>query len=75
MIPAAAVHSEHRDTDAILGVHVIGPHATDLISEASLALSLEATAWEVGAATHPHPTLTEILAEAAMAADGRSINF
>lgn len=65
----------HRDTDAILGVHVIGPHATDLISEASLALSLEATAWEVGAATHPHPTLTEILAEAAMAADGRSINF
>jgi len=65
----------HRDTDAVLGVHVIGPHATDLISEASLALSLEATAWEVGAATHPHPTLTEIFAEAAMAADGRSINF
>ena len=42
---------------------------------ASLALSLEATPWEIGAATHAHPTYSEILAEAAMAVDGRSINF
>ena len=65
----------HAETDETLGVHVIGPHATDLIAEASLALSLEATPWEIGAATHAHPTLSEILGEAAMAVDGRSINF
>jgi dihydrolipoamide dehydrogenase len=65
----------HRDTDETLGIHLIGPHATDLIAEASLALSLEATPWEIGAATHAHPTYSEILAEVAMAVDGRSINF
>jgi dihydrolipoamide dehydrogenase len=65
-------HAEKQDT---LGVHLIGPHVTDLVSEASLAFELDATAWEVGAATHPHPTLSEVLGEAAMAVDGRSINF
>jgi dihydrolipoamide dehydrogenase len=65
----------HAATDETLGVHIIGPHATDLIGEASLALYLEATPWEIGAATHAHPTLSEILGEAAMAVDGRSINF
>jgi dihydrolipoamide dehydrogenase len=65
----------HAQTDETLGVHLIGPHATDLIGEASVALSLEATPWEIGAATHAHPTLSEILGEAAMAVDGRSINF
>jgi len=63
------------DGDRIVGVHVIGPHATDLIAEASVGLTLEAAAWEVGQATHPHPTLSEILGEAAMAVAGRSINF
>ena len=62
-------------TDEVLGVHIIGPHATDLIAEASLAELLEATAWEIGLATHPHPTNAEVLAEAAMAVAGRSINF
>jgi dihydrolipoamide dehydrogenase len=38
-------------------------------------MTLEVTAWEVGAATHPHPTLSEAVGEAAMAVDGRSINF
>ena len=65
----------HAETDETLGVHLIGPHATDLIGEASVALFLEATPWEIGAATHAHPTLAEILGEAAMAVDGRSINF
>jgi dihydrolipoamide dehydrogenase len=65
----------NAETDETLGVHLIGPHATDLIGEASLALSLEATPWEIGAATHAHPTLSEILGETAMAVDGRSINF
>ena len=49
--------------------------ATDLIAEASVALELEAVTWEIGGATHAHPTLSEVLGEAAMAVDGRSINF
>ena len=65
----------HRDTDETLGIHIIGPHATDLIAEASLALTFEAAPWEIGAATHAHPTYSEILGETAMAVDGRSINF
>jgi dihydrolipoamide dehydrogenase len=48
----------HAETGVTLGVHVIGPHATDLIAEASLGFTLEAAAWEIGAATHPHPTLS-----------------
>ena len=65
----------NAETDQTLGVHIIGPHATDLIAEASLGLFLEATPWELGAATHAHPTLSEVIGEAAMAVDGRSINF
>jgi len=65
----------NAETDETLGVHLIGPHATDLIAEASVALTLEATAWEIGVATHAHPTLSEIMGETAMAVDGRSINF
>ncbi|HEY6058240.1 MAG TPA: dihydrolipoyl dehydrogenase [Candidatus Limnocylindrales bacterium] len=63
------------DNDVVLGIHIIGPHATDLIAEGSVAMTLEAAAWELASATHPHPTLTEVLGEAAMAVDGRSINF
>ncbi len=65
----------NAETDETLGIHIIGPHATDLIAEASLALALEATPWEIGATTHAHPTFSEILGETAMAVDGRSINF
>jgi dihydrolipoamide dehydrogenase len=65
----------HKETNDTLGIHLIGPHVTDLVAEASLAFTLEATPWEIGAATHPHPTLSEVLGEAAMAVDGRSINF
>ena len=64
-----------KRTDEAIGVHIIGPHATDLIAEASLGFTLEVAAWEIGAATHAHPTLAEVLGEAAMAVDGRSINF
>src|SRR3954470_13366700 len=62
-------------TEDTLGVHVVGPHATDLIAEASLAFELDATPWEIGGSTHAHPTLSEVIGEAAMAVDGRSINF
>ncbi len=63
------------ETGDTLGVHLVGPHATDLIAEASVAFDLEATPGEIGGATHPHPTLSEILGEAALAVDGRAINF
>jgi dihydrolipoamide dehydrogenase len=65
----------HQETDETLGVHIVGPHATDLIAEASLGFQLEATPWEIGGSTHAHPTLSEVVGEAAMAVDGRSINF
>lgn len=64
-----------RRTNDILGVHMIGPHATDLISEASLAGWLNASPWEVGAMVHPHPTLAEALGEAMLAVDGKAISF
>jgi dihydrolipoamide dehydrogenase len=65
----------NKETDDTLGIHLIGPHATDLIAEASVAFELEATPWEIGGSTHAHPTLSEIMGEAALAVDGRSINF
>jgi dihydrolipoamide dehydrogenase len=61
-------------TDTVLGVHMVGPHVTDLIAEASAGMLLDATAWELGAAVHPHPTLSEALGEAALAVAGRAIN-
>jgi dihydrolipoamide dehydrogenase len=65
----------HGETGAILGIHIVGPHATELIAEGSLAATLGTSADAVGANTHPHPTLSEVLGEAAMAVRGRSINF
>lgn len=64
-----------RKTNDILGVHMIGPHATDLISEASLAGVLNATPWEVGQMIHPHPTLAEAIGEAMLAVDGKALVF
>jgi len=63
------------ETDELLGVHMVGHHVTELIAEASTAMLLEATAWEVGSAVHPHPTLSEMMGEASMAVDGKAINF
>lgn len=65
----------HARTDRVLGVHLVGPHVTDLIAEASVGMFLESTAWELANAVHPHPTLSEAIGEAAMAVAGRSINF
>ena len=59
-----------RSTNDILGVHMIGPHVTELIGEAALAQVLDATPWEVGTAVHAHPTLSEIMGEAMLAVDG-----
>jgi dihydrolipoamide dehydrogenase len=59
----------------ILGVHMIGPDVTEMISEFAIARTLEATALEVGRAVHPHPTLSEVIAEAARAVEGQPIHL
>jgi dihydrolipoamide dehydrogenase len=61
--------------DEILGVHIFGPHATDLIGEAVLAMHLEGTAPDLAQAIHPHPTLTEAMKEAAFDVDGRAVHI
>ena len=61
--------------DEVLGVHIVGPHATELISEATAALNLEATAESLFQAIHAHPTLSEAMGEAALAAHGRPIHI
>lgn len=63
------------ETDDILGVHIIGPHATELISEAALAQLLHASGWELGTSIHPHPSLSEAMGEAALMMDGKAIHF
>ncbi len=60
--------------DQILGVHLIGPHATELIGQAAAFLRLEATTEEMVRTIHAHPTLTEALHEAAEAVNGHSIH-
>ncbi|NBI27633.1 dihydrolipoyl dehydrogenase [Chengkuizengella marina] len=64
-----------RESNDILGVHMIGPHVTDYISEAGLALVLDATPWEVGQTIHAHPTLSEALGEAMLGVDGNAIGI
>lgn len=63
-----------KETEDILGVAMIGPHVTNLISEAALAQVLDATPWEIGNTIHPHPTLSEALNEAALAVDGNAVH-
>lgn len=58
----------------VLGVHAIGPHVSELIMEGAMAVSLEATLEEFAASIHPHPTVSEALAEAALAVEGRAIH-
>ncbi len=59
----------------IVGAHLVGHGATELIAEIGLALTLEATTAEVAGTTHAHPTLSEALFEAALGAEGRSIHI
>lgn len=59
----------------ILGVHIIGPHANDLILEGTLSINLEATLEEIDKTIHPHPTLGESIVEAALASYGRAIHI
>ncbi len=61
--------------DEVLGVHMMGPHVTDMIAEACIALQLECTTEEMAHTVHAHPTLTEAVLEAAHAALGRAIHI
>jgi dihydrolipoamide dehydrogenase len=61
-------------TDRILGVHMVGPRAGDLIAEAVIAMEFSASSEDLARTCHAHPTLAEALMEAAMAVEGRSIN-
>ena len=61
--------------DELLGVHIIGPHATDMIAEACVALEHEATTESLMRVVHPHPTLSEAVMEAAHAAFGHAIHI
>lgn len=65
----------NADTNDLLGVHIVGPHATELIGEAAVAQWLDATPWEVGEVIHPHPSLSEIMGEAMLAVDGHALNL
>jgi dihydrolipoamide dehydrogenase len=54
----------------IVGVHLVGPHVTELIAEATLGINLECTSEEIAFSVHPHPTISEMVMEAAMAVEG-----
>ncbi|MCZ7562012.1 MAG: dihydrolipoyl dehydrogenase [Burkholderiaceae bacterium] len=63
-------------TDEVLGVHVVSAAASDLIAEAVLAMEFKASAEDIGRVCHPHPSMSEVLREAALAAtDKRSLNM
>jgi len=63
------------ETSEILGIHLVGPRATDLIGEAVLAMRMECTAEELGSLMHPHPTIGEALMEAARAVTKKAIQI
>jgi dihydrolipoamide dehydrogenase len=62
-------------TGRLLGAHIVGPNATELIAEPALTELFQGDAWELGRNIHPHPTLSEAVMEAAMAVDGRAIHI
>jgi len=62
-------------TDRVLGVHIVGPLASELISEAVLAMAFQASSEDIARVCHAHPTLSEATKEAALAVDGRALNF
>ena len=65
----------HTATDRVLGVHIIGAHAGDLIAEAAAAIEFGASSEDIARTSHAHPTLAEAIKEAAFAVDGRTIHL
>ena len=64
-----------RSTDLVLGVHIVGAEASDMISEAALAIEMGATLEDIGLTVHPHLTLPESIMEASEAAKGKAIHI
>jgi dihydrolipoamide dehydrogenase len=64
----------HAETDEILGVHIVGPRASELIAEAVVAMEFNASAEDIALVCHAHPTLSEVVREAALAVDKRAIH-
>jgi dihydrolipoamide dehydrogenase len=62
-------------SERILGVQIVGPDASDLISEMAVAIEMGATAHDIALTIHPHPTLPEAIMEAAEAALGKAIHI
>ena len=62
-------------TDEILGVHIIGQNASDLIAEAVVAMEFKAASEDIARICHPHPSLSEVMREAALAVDKRALNM
>ena len=65
----------HAETDRVLGVHILGAHAGDLIAEAVAAIEFGASSEDIARTSHAHPTLAEAIKEAAFAVDGRTIHM
>lgn len=65
----------HADTDRVLGVHILGPRAGDLIAEATAAIEFGASSEDIARTCHAHPTLSEVVKEAALAVDKRQIHL
>jgi dihydrolipoamide dehydrogenase len=63
------------ETDEVLGVHMVGPMASELIAEAVMAMEFKASAEDIGRICHAHPSLSEATKEAALAVDKRALNF
>ena len=63
------------DSDRVLGVHIIGPNASELIAEAVTAMEFGGSAEDIARTVHGHPTLAEAMHEAALAVDKRAIHF
>ena len=60
----------HKETDEVLGVHMVGPRVADLIAEAVTAMEFRASAEDIARMSHAHPTYAEAVKEAALAATG-----
>ncbi len=64
-----------KSSDVVLGIHIVGAEASDMISEAALAIEMGATLEDIGFTIHPHPTLPEAIMEASEAAKGKAIHI
>jgi dihydrolipoamide dehydrogenase len=65
----------HAETDRVLGVHIVGPQASEMIAEAALAMEFEASAEDLALTVFAHPTLSEALHEAALVVRGRPLHI